>query len=442
LKLYFFRFVFCHTSILIIRLGAALMVDDRPNFAPSAVTPSRAKILIHGMNFAPEPLGIGRYTGELAAYLAAQGEAVEVITSVPHYPGWRVRPPYRSGQYVVEVRDGIRVIHCPLVLHPSGRGIWRLLAPLTFAVAAAPVVIWRILRSRPHIVICVEPTLLSSPAVVAAAKMVGARCILHVQDLEIDAAFSVGHLKGYWLQKLAIAFERFMLRRFDLIVTISERMRKKIAEKGVPEDSIIVLRNWVNISTIKRIEGPNSFRAKLGIAPQDFVVLYSGQIGPKQALHLLLEAALECGDDSGIQFVVAGDGPTKQSLVATYGRATNIHFLPVQPEEMLCELLNLADLHVLTQDPSAADLVLPSKLGGMLASGRPVLVMADAGTELHDLLYGTAIIVPTGDVHALADAIKSASTQRLNPPAQTAKVLELFSSKTILPAFHRAIRGS
>jgi len=416
------------------------MGDDRPNCAPSGVAPSRAKILIHGMNFAPEPLGIGRYTGELAAYLAAQGEAVEVITSLPHYPGWRVRSPYRSGRYVVEDRDGIRVVRCPLLLHPSGRGIWRLIAPLTFAVAAAPVVIWRILRSRPHIVICVEPTLFSAPAVVAAAKLVGARCILHVQDLEIDAAFNVGHLKGYWLQKLAIVFERFMLRRFNLIITISERMRQKIAEKGVPENSITVLRNWVNISNIKRIDRPNSFREQLGIAPQDFVVLYSGQIGPKQALHLLLEAALKCGPESGIQFVVAGDGPTKQSLVETYGRAPNIHFLPVQPEEMLCELLNLADLHVLTQDRSAADLVLPSKLGGMLASGRLVLVMADPGTELHDLLYGIAIIVPTSDVHALADAIKSVSMQRPNPPPQTAKLLELFSSKTILPAFHRAIR--
>jgi len=421
--------------------GRADMTDDRLNLAQSGVIPARAKILIHGMNFAPEPLGIGRYTAELAAYLVAQNQAVEVITSVPHYPGWKVHSPYRSGRYVVEQQDGIRVTRCPLVLHPSGRGIWRLIAPVTFAAAAAPVVFWRILRGRPDIVICVEPTLFSAPAVIAGAKIVGARAILHVQDLEIDAAFSIGHLKGYWLQKMAFAFERFMLRRFKLIITISDRMRKKIAKK-VPENSITVLRNWVNISTIKRIDGSNLFRAQLGLAPQDFVVLYSGQIGPKQALHLLLEAALKCRDNSAIKFVVAGDGPTKQPLVETYGREPNIHFLPVQPEHRLCELLNLADLHVLTQDRGAVDLVLPSKLGGMLASGRPVLVMADPGTELHNLLHGTAIIVPTGDVSALAEAIKSASLQRLDPPAQTAQLLELFSSKTILPNFHCAIRGS
>jgi colanic acid biosynthesis glycosyl transferase WcaI len=273
-----------------------------------------------------------------------------------------------------------------------------------------------------------------------AAKIVGARRILHVQDLEIDAAFSVGHLKGFWLQKLAIAFERFILRRFKLVVTISARMKQKLVAKGVSPSSITVLRNWVDTSKIKRIDGPNCFREQLGIAPNAFVVLYSGQIGPKQALHLLLEAALKCGHETDIHFVVAGDGPTKKSLIATFDRAPNIHFLPVQPEEKLCELLNLADLHVLTQDRNAADLVLPSKLGGMLASGRSILVTANPGTELYDLLYGVAIIVPTGDAQALADAIKSVSTQRLNPPAETAKLLELFSSQIILPAFHRAIR--
>jgi colanic acid biosynthesis glycosyl transferase WcaI len=220
------------------------------------------------------------------------------------------------------------------------------------------------------------------------------------------------------------------------------RMKQKLMAKGAPSSPITVLRNWVDTSKIKRIDGLDYFRGQLGIAPKAFVVLYSGQIGPKQALYLLLEAALKCSYETDIHFVVAGYGPTKKSLVETYGRAPNIHFLPVQPDEKLCELLKLADLHVLTQDRNAADLVLPSKLGSMLASGRLVLVTADPGTELYDLLYGTAIIVPTGDAQSLADAIKSVSAQRLNRPAETARLLELFSSQTILPAFHRAILGN
>ncbi len=409
---------------------------------PGGAKTPRNKILIHGMNFFPEPIGVGRYTGELAAYLAAQGEAVEVITSVPHYPGWKVRPPYRAGRYRVEAWSGVRIVRCPLLLDAHGQGIWRLITPLTFALAAAPVAIWRILRSRPDAVVCVQPTLMCAPAAVLAARIVGARCILHVQDLEIDAAFSVGHLKGEWLRKVATAVERFMLRRFDSIITISERMRRAIEVKGIAPDVLLVLRNWVDLSSIRRMDGANRFREMLGIAATDFVVLYAGQLGPKQALPVLLDAALQCRDHSGIRFVIAGDGPIKESLVETYGRFANIHFLPLQPEEHLCELLNVADLHVLPQDRSAADLVLPSKLGGMLASGRPILVTADAGTELHDLLDGVAIVVPAHDVHALSEAIKQASLQRPAPSPRTAELLEMFSSRNVLPAFHRAICAS
>jgi len=403
---------------------------------------TRRRIVIHGMNFSPEPIGVGRYTGGLAAYLASQGEAVDVITGVPHYPGWKVQPPYRARRYSIEERDGMHIVRCPLVLDANGRGIWRLITPVTFALAAAPVALWRILRRRPHAVVCVQPTLLSAPAAVLAAKLSGARCILHVQDLEVDAAFNVGHLRGEWLRRMAIALERFMLRRFDCIVTISERMRDRIVAKGVAPDRLRVLRNWVDLSNIRRVDGPNGFRDSLGLAPSDFVVLYAGQIGPKQALPVLLEAAQRCAGRANIRFVIAGDGPGKKELVDTYGHAANVQFLPLQPEERLCELLNLADLHVLTQDRRAADLVLPSKLGGMLASGRPVLVTADAGTELHDLLDGLAIVVPSHDVAALAGAIEKASIERPQPPPETAALLEQFSSEAVLPAFHRVIRES
>jgi colanic acid biosynthesis glycosyl transferase WcaI len=81
----------------------------------------------------------------------------------------------------------------------------------------------------------------------------------------------------------------------------------------------------------------------------------------------------------------------------------------LQPEEKLCELLNVADLHVLPQDRGASDLVLPSKLGGMLATERPILVTADEGTELHQILKDVAIIVPPGNPAALASGILAAT---------------------------------
>jgi len=133
--------------------------------------------------------------------------------------------------------------------------------------------------------------------------------------------------------------------------------------------------------------------------------------------------------------LVQGDGPLKNQFVKQYGGKPNIHFLPLQPEDKLCELLNLADLHIVPQDRGAADLVLPSKLGGILASGRPVLVQADEGTELHRLLEDVALVVPAGNVGALVEAISIAQTQNHDAERYSA-IANLFARDQILPAFH------
>jgi colanic acid biosynthesis glycosyl transferase WcaI len=394
----------------------------------------RLRIVIHGINYAPELIGVGRYTGEFAEYAAGQGHAVEVVTAVPHYPGWWVRPPYRNYCYRREIRNGVKIIRCPLILHRSGRGIWRLLAPLSFAVAAAPVVFWRILLSRPDIVICVEPTLLSSPAAILAAKIIGARRVLHVHDLEVDAAFAVGHLSGGALRQLAQRFDRFLIRRFHVIITLSERMRVRLLDKRPkPAARLEIIRNWIDTGKIVPLSGPNAFRRELGLNETDFVVLYAGQIGPKQALHLVFEAAEQLLGERHIHFVIAGDGSLKQDFVARYGGLANVHFLPLQPEERLCELLNLAGLHVLPQDGNSSDLGLPSKLGGMLATQRPLLVIADRGSELHDILKDVAIVVPTGDSKALAEGIVKATTFNQDT-ARAREVAYLFSRQRNLPA--------
>ena len=365
---------------------------------------TRPRVLIYSINYAPEPIGVGRYTSEFGSYLVGQSTDVEVITAVPHYPGWSVRDSY-SNRYLVEEVFGARVIRCPLLLRSKMGGIWRLLAPLSFAFTSAPVAIWRILTRCPDVVLCVEPTLFCAPAALFASKLVGARTVLHVQDLEIDAAFAVGHLRGGLFEKVAGWFERAMLRRFDAVVTISNRMREGLQAKGIATERLSVVRNWVDLGKIKPLFGRSGFRDELELADDDFVILYSGNIGPKQALHLLLEVAVHLAEYKKLVFIVAGEGPEKQRLMQTYGYLANVRFLALQPEERLCELLNLADAHVLPQRAGTADLVLPSKLGGMLASGKPSIVMADRNTELWEFLGDCAILISSGDIASLERAI-------------------------------------
>ncbi len=371
----------------------------------------RRPVLIYGMNYAPEMIGVGRYSGEIGAFLHAEGEDVEVVTTPPHYPGWAVKDPF-SNRYSVSRSDRLRVSRCPLLLRTDMRGLWRVLAPLSFAISSAPVVIWRILTRRPRAVLMIEPTLFAAPAALLAAKLVGARTALHVQDLEIDAAFAVGHMGGRRLKMLADAFERITLKRFDQVITISNQMKARLLAKGVAASALDIVRNWVDLEKIRPLSGPNRFRSELGLTDDAFVALYSGNIGAKQALPVILDAAEQMKDNEGVVFVVAGEGPEKASLMERYGALPNLRFLPLQPEDRLCELLNLADVHLLPQDRGAADLVLPSKLGGMLASGRPILVTADEGTELYEFLRGTAVVVPAGDRDSVRAAITALSERR------------------------------
>ncbi len=374
-----------------------------------------AKILIYAMNYSPEVAGVGRYTGEIGEHFAAMGHEVAVVTTIPHYPGWKASPPYRNGRYCSETRAGVTIVRCPLVLRERMGGIWRFVAPLSFALMSAPVALWRVLRHRPDIVLCVEPTLMSAPVAVVAARLVGARSVLHVQDLEVDASFAVGHLaESAWLKRLARVLETRLLRGFDRVITISAAMAERLERKGVPSERIATVRNWVDLDLVKPVEGISPYREELGIAETDRVILYSGAIGAKQGFGDLIAAASRLSHRADIKFLIAGEGPAKHELAARAASLPNVVFLPFQPYARLSDFLGLADIHVLPQAAGAADLVLPSKLGGMFASGRRVIVTAARGTELASFVEGAAIVVPPADAAALAEAIEQAADAKEN----------------------------
>ncbi|WP_226951485.1 WcaI family glycosyltransferase [Rhizobium terrae] len=415
-------------------VAAESLDQSEPAGSPSRIgtsmrTDVKRRVVVYGMNYAPEIAGVGKYTGEIAEHLAAEGMDVTVVTTPPHYPGWKVQPGYRN-RYSSSRENAVRVVRVPLVLKEQMRGLWRLVAPLSFAISSAPVIFWQILRRRPDTVFCVEPTLFAAPVAQLAAKLVGAQTVLHVQDLEVDAAFAVGHLgKKDWLKKLGFAFERLTLRSFDKVITISNRMAERLAEKGIFTDRLSVIRNWVDLSHIYPMREVSPYRAEFGFTEEDFVVLYSGNIGAKQGLNVLLDAAERLKDEKRIHFVIAGEGPVKADLKVRYSHLPNVYFLPFQPYSRLNEFLNMPDLHVLPQEADAADLVLPSKLGGMLASGKRVLVTADAGTELAEFVRDAAIVVSPGSATILADQLSKTRNEQDISQARRASLAMLMAKE-------------
>lgn len=393
---------------------------DLPQGSPQMT--ARESIVIYGINYAPEIAGVGRYSGEIGAYMAAEGHQVCVVTAPPHYPGWRVQPPYKNG-WTREIAAGAELHRCPLYLSEQMRGFRRLLAPLSFAASSAPVALWTILRRRPSVVMVVEPTLFVAPVALLAARLVGARTVLHVQDLEVEAAFAVGHLgQGGPLARLAGAFDRAMARQFDRIVTISHRMAQKIIDKGAEASRVAVVRNWVDLDQVRPDQNASGYRQELGIAETAFVALYSGNLGAKQGVRLIWEAAERLRDRPEILFLVAGEGPMRPELEKAAARLPNLRLVGFQPEARFGEFLSVADVHLLPQEREAADLLLPSKLGGMLASAKPVIVTADPGTELADFLGTSCHLTPPGDSKAFAEAIAQAANQAADPDARAARL--------------------
>lgn len=398
-------------------------------------------VLILGLNYAPEPVGIGPYTTGMAEALAAAGHQVSVVCAQPYYPHWRVEPPYRGARAVTGLEGRVRVTRVPIYVPSRPSGSRRLLHHLSFALRAFPALLGEGRRQRPGVVIAIAPSLLSAAVARAVARWLGARLWLHVQDFEVDAAFATGLLNDAGvLSRAARAFESWSLQA-DRVSTISPQMCARLANRGVPAGRIIEFRNW---ATLDDIAAPtlSSYRTEWGI-DRPFVAVYSGTIANKQGIELIVETAHRLRHRRDLVFVVCGDGPRREHLLAAASGLDNIEFRPLQPRERLGDLLALASVHLLPQIAGAADLLLPSKLTNMLASGRPVVATASPGTGIANEVEGCGLLVEPGDGAQFARAIE----RLIDDPGLRAamgeqarfRAEERWSAKRILGRFERQL---
>jgi colanic acid biosynthesis glycosyl transferase WcaI len=362
------------------------------------------KILIYGINYAPELTGTGKYTAEMAVLLASRGHEVRVICAPPYYPEWRVAAGFVAWRYQRETRDGVALWRAPLWVPANPTGVKRMLHLASFAASSLPLLA-RHAWWRPDAVMMIAPTLMCAPAALAFARLTRASAWLHIQDYEVDAAFELGLLKSSRVARMARWFESVLLRRFDAVSSITRQMSARATSKGVLPARVVCLPNWVDSSSIFPLPRASEYREQLGIPESQKVVLYSGNMGAKQGIETLADAAALLAVRADVTFVFCGSGAARESLIARCKGLKNCIFIPLQPLARLNELLNLADIHVLPQRGDAADLVMPSKLTGMLASGRATVAMARRGTALHEAVSSRGVVVPPDNVKALVAAI-------------------------------------
>jgi colanic acid biosynthesis glycosyl transferase WcaI len=369
------------------------------------------KVLIYGINYSPELTGIGKYTGEMASWLAAEGHEIRVVTSPPYYPKWRIGGDYRNCYSQTDI-DGIRVTRCPLFVPSRPTALTRILHLLSFSLSSAFPILGSLFW-KPDIVIQIVPTLFCSFQTLLLSRLSSAKAVVHIQDYEVDAMLGLSMLSSGIVQRFGYWIEQKILNRFDLVSTISDGMMKRAIQKGVRPEKLIFFPNWSETKRFRDVKKNKNLLKELGIASSKKIILYSGNMGEKQGLEIVINVAKSMMLNTGIHFLMVGEGAAKVKLeyLASTLSLTNMTFIPLQPYEKLPELLALASCHLIIQRLGVADAVLPSKLTNILAVGGNAVITANLDTSLGALCSkfdGIATLVTPESIAALQNGILTA----------------------------------
>ena len=383
------------------------------------------RVLLIGGNYYPEPIGIGKYNGEMIDWLAQNGYECTVITSFPYYPQWKIQQPYvkKSFWFKKEVKyckpyyeNSIQIYRCPQYVPDNPSGAKRMLLGLSFFLTSSLIIFKLLIKKRYDFVITVAPSFETGLLAIFYKFVKGGKFLYHIQDLQIDAARDLKMVKSGTLLNLLFNIEKYILKKADVISTVSTGMMDKVEAKC--HKQVDFFPNWVDSKVIFPITNKGSLKELFNFQSSDKIVLYSGAIGEKQGLENILLTAKAFTADEQLRFVICGSGPylTKLEALKETLQLTNVIFMPTQPVEKLNSLLNMADLHLIIQKANASDLVMPSKLTNILAVGGVAIVTALPESSLYQLVSNNkvGIISEPEHVNSLTEAITTGINTNTN----------------------------
>jgi colanic acid biosynthesis glycosyl transferase WcaI len=367
------------------------------------------KILVYGINYYPECIGIGKYSSEMCEWLACKGHTVEVITAMPFYPDWKVMEDYKRKLWYTELINGVSVHRCPLYVPSKVTGFTRIIQELSFVLSSS--IYWfKLIFTKFDIIISIAPPLQIGLPVLIYKQFHKVISIYHIQDFQMEAAKELGLIKNQFVLKTISKIERVILNSSDFVSSISEGMINKLVSKNVSKRKLFILRNWTDTKLIYPHTLDSNIRDVFKIDYSEKIILYSGSIGEKQGLDIIIDVA-EALTNHNIVFLVIGEGSFKSKFrdIIDKRGLKNIKIFPLQPLELFNEILNMADIHLVIQKRAVADLLMPSKFSTILAVGGLAIVTAEKGTTLHDLIKANdmAIVIEPENPVLLLNAILS-----------------------------------
>jgi len=306
------------------------------------------------------------------------------------------------------VRHGVQIHRVPHLTLPKRRMIFKALNYSSFLRASR-----RVLRTidAPDVVVFeTDPFLLPFEAR-RLQRRTGCRMVGYLQDIYPDVAVALNKIPNNWAVRRLRKAMFSVYQHCDRMVVLSHDMKLLLVDGGVDPERIDIVPNWADTSSVVPIDSENQFRCRHELDDR-FLVMYSGNLGLTQRLEQFVEAARLLSDDAQICFAFVGQGSQRTPLenLVTQLRLTNVRFFDYQPQEQLADSLSAADLHLVPLTRELSQCLMPSKLYGILAAGRPFLTNAVPESELHQLTvsHHVGVVVRPNSPAAIADAIRAA----------------------------------
>ncbi|MEE9167530.1 MAG: glycosyltransferase family 4 protein [Candidatus Neomarinimicrobiota bacterium] len=367
------------------------------------------RILVFIIQFPPDVNSTGILMDQICEGLLEYGHRITVITTFPHYEEFRIHEEFRGrlierGQY-----HGLDVIR--LCVYANGekyRMTSRLLNYLSFNFLATAVNL--VSRQTYDVIFCTNGSFFTGISSYVSGKFGRIPFIYNVQDLYPDVPIRAGQLHNKNAITVLRKMERFMYEKAAHIAVIAPSFRKNLLEKGVSREKVSVIPNFVDTAFVRPMKKKNEFSIRHDLTDK-FVVTHAGNLGYAYDLETMLEAALLLAPHENIVFLIIGDGVAKAHLQekAQTLRLSNVRFLPFQPREYLPLIRACSDVETSLYKPGASSDSMPSKVYEIMASGRPLLMSADEGSDVWNLVTETksGICIGPGNASELADGVLS-----------------------------------
>ncbi len=376
-----------------------------------------ARVLLHSLTFSPDAVSTSYLMTDLARQLHRLGHRVTVLTTTPHYNLDRAalaRQPMRKrwlGLLYQSTCEGIPVWHVKIPM--KGRRVLTRVFDYVYFHALS-VLVGSVLLGRQDLVLSPSPPLTIGVVGWLLALRSGAPCVYNIQELYPDFAVNQGLVRNRLLIRMLRWLERFVYARSAAVVPISEWFARIVRERGIPQEKLVVIPNSVDTALYRPMERDSAFARDHGLTGS-FVVLYGGNIGLSQDWESFLAAAGELSE-LPILFVVVGGGVREKWLAEECGRRNlrNVRLLGYMPRERMPEINASCDICTIPMKSTTTTDTFPSKIYTIMASGRSVIVQADADSELQWLVSHaqSGRVVPPDDARAYTDAVLRAYNER------------------------------